>query len=402
MRTAPLTGNIGNMTGAYGSNALYHQAITPGDWANGVSPQDTLPADWWNWLWCNITLQELNTVQDLNQIYGEIDNVLSAASIEPMAECCDQLLAAIQVLTPPKDHSSQGNEYGGANTLSYGHVKITDDYNDANADSDTAASSIAVRNLYGVVQNIISTGGAPASDEPPVALGPVALAGTCLETSRADHVHPYPSVLDICSGFRNWGYEYAYAECTDPMTNCAVAYPKYKNYGGLIATAAGRSCDMSSDNSRTLCLCNNYIGSIDNAIPYECVICQHFNCSSGSDYFNWTICNPTDKPLFAVWHRCAMGISTCRVNETCYYLLQPGACISKRTPNSGTNSSVVQCIRYSNAPLRLNPTIELYIDRQEMGPDSSSTGTMAVCCMLFGGWAQNDYVLHPQPEPENP
>lgn len=337
MRTAPLTGNIGNMTGAYGSNALYHQAIAPGDWANGVSPQDTLPADWWNWLWCNITLQELNTVQDLNQIYGEIDNVLSAAAIEPMAECCDQLLAAIQVLTPPKDHSSQGNEYGGADTLNYGHVRITDDYNDANADSGMAASSIAVRSLYGIVQNIISTGGAPASDEPPVALGPVAEAGTCLETSRADHVHPYPKSLDFSDPvLLPWT---VFKPDINPETGTEICTGPTSYFGPMkwVCTPVVTRTNCSSSFTCTFTNAN----TIDNN-GYGiagCTVCQGYNGASSSftDYFSVCVCNSlADKNIRAIFweHSCCRytpqgGTGSCYCyccirNVTCCYVIAPG------------------------------------------------------------------------------
>ena len=39
----------------YGASALYTEQPQGDDARDGVVPLDTLPAQWWNWLWNNIT-----------------------------------------------------------------------------------------------------------------------------------------------------------------------------------------------------------------------------------------------------------------------------------------------------------------------------------------------------------
>lgn len=65
------------------------------DYASGVVPLDTLAAQWWNWMWRQITLNEGKISIQLNNIWSELANVLSAAGLEPDSTDT-QLLAAIR------------------------------------------------------------------------------------------------------------------------------------------------------------------------------------------------------------------------------------------------------------------------------------------------------------------
>lgn len=65
------------------------------DYASGVVPLDTLAAQWWNWMWKQITLNEGKISIQLNNIWSELANVLSAAGLEPDSTDV-QLLAAIR------------------------------------------------------------------------------------------------------------------------------------------------------------------------------------------------------------------------------------------------------------------------------------------------------------------
>lgn len=102
MREEPRTQNVGDQTSAYALNSLYDNPIPPLDWQQGASPQDTLPADWWNWLWKNITKEELATVKDLQDVFAEVISVITDSRvfppINPDESDHNQLVAAIESL----------------------------------------------------------------------------------------------------------------------------------------------------------------------------------------------------------------------------------------------------------------------------------------------------------------
>ena len=82
----------------YASNSQYINGPSPEQQAAGTVPLDTLPADWWNWLWKQITERINQASAGMEDIYDEVMSVLTAASIEPSQLQSDQLLNAIKAL----------------------------------------------------------------------------------------------------------------------------------------------------------------------------------------------------------------------------------------------------------------------------------------------------------------
>ena len=82
----------------YASNSQYIQGPSPTQQAQGTIPLDTLPADWWNWMWRQITERINQASVGMESIYDEVMSVLTAASIEPSQLQSDQLLNAIKAL----------------------------------------------------------------------------------------------------------------------------------------------------------------------------------------------------------------------------------------------------------------------------------------------------------------
>lgn len=82
----------------YASNSQYINGPSPEQQAAGTVPLDTLPADWWNWLWKQITERINQASEGMEAIYDEVMSVLTAASIEPSQLQSDQLLNAIKAL----------------------------------------------------------------------------------------------------------------------------------------------------------------------------------------------------------------------------------------------------------------------------------------------------------------
>ena len=82
----------------YASLSSYLTPIPSANIERGVIPLDSLPADWWNWLWNNITLNEGRIVQFINSVFSEINSVLSAAGVTPSTASTTDLKTAIQKL----------------------------------------------------------------------------------------------------------------------------------------------------------------------------------------------------------------------------------------------------------------------------------------------------------------
>lgn len=96
----------------------------------------------------------------------------------------------------PTNHASSANTYGVGSASNYGHLKISDIYNDANCQgTDIAASQKAVYCAWKVASDA-AAGNISLGNTNGCALG-TASAGTATTAARSDHVHPIPTcVLD--------------------------------------------------------------------------------------------------------------------------------------------------------------------------------------------------------------
>ena len=84
--------------GVYASESQYVSGPTEEQQASGTVPLDTLPADWWNWLWKEITTRINEAASDVQGLYQEILAILGEANITPDPLLTNQLLVAIQTL----------------------------------------------------------------------------------------------------------------------------------------------------------------------------------------------------------------------------------------------------------------------------------------------------------------
>ena len=82
----------------YASESQYISGPTEEQQASGTVPLDTLPADWWNWLWKEITIRINEAASDVQGLYQEILAILAEANIVPDPLLTNQLLVAIQTL----------------------------------------------------------------------------------------------------------------------------------------------------------------------------------------------------------------------------------------------------------------------------------------------------------------
>lgn len=224
----------------YASGSTYRDGPSAAQQAAGMVPLDTLPADWWNWLWEQITTQINNTVAGLGSVYDEILSVLADAEIPASELQVNQLLTAIKAIVQrpgtsgtagavksstdsgkvaidadgymspngmgvptslnttaksivsavnevlaalnayktsndgnitdlqnskaPTNHASADTTYGAATTSAYGHVKLSDEYEEEQEGTGIAASQAAVAAAYAVLKAAIEgVGGLPAT-----------------------------------------------------------------------------------------------------------------------------------------------------------------------------------------------------------------------------------------------
>ena len=83
----------------YASESQYLKGPDPAAQAAGTVPLDTLPADWWNWLWQEITKRINEASTAVESIHNEVLSVLQAASITPSEVSTTDLLNAIKAIT---------------------------------------------------------------------------------------------------------------------------------------------------------------------------------------------------------------------------------------------------------------------------------------------------------------
>ena len=192
----------------YATQSSYLTPIPNVNIDRGVIPLDSLPADWWNWLWHNITLNEGYIVQFINSVFSEINSVLSAAGVSPSTASTTDLRDAIQALaqvvatssvpgsvlsstlsgklnviadgtatinglgTPsdlqttadsvvaainevlalaqgkaPTSHASSATTYGVGTTQQFGHVKLCDSASTVTSAAGVAATPAAVKSV---------------------------------------------------------------------------------------------------------------------------------------------------------------------------------------------------------------------------------------------------------------
>ena len=103
----------------YVQESGYKQSPTQDQIKAGVVPLDTLPAQWWNFLWNQMTTQHNLSVTTVTSILRELQHVLTLAGIEPDEATETQLAEAIKKLTSDVigDLANLKFDIDGANTV---------------------------------------------------------------------------------------------------------------------------------------------------------------------------------------------------------------------------------------------------------------------------------------------
>lgn len=138
----------------YASNSQYINGPSPEQQAAGTVPLDTLPADWWNWLWKQITERINQASEGMEAIYDEVMSVLTAASIEPSQLQSNQLLNAIKALASVTGTAA----VAGAVKSSTDSGKVSIDENGimtVNGLGIPSALNTTVKNIVGAINEIL-------------------------------------------------------------------------------------------------------------------------------------------------------------------------------------------------------------------------------------------------------
>ena len=138
----------------YASKSQYINGPSPEQQAAGTVPLDTLPADWWNWLWKQITERINQASEGMEAIYDEVMSVLTAASIEPSQLQSDQLLNAIKALASVTGTAA----VAGAVKSSTDSGKVSIDENGimtVNGLGIPSALNTTVKNIVGAINEIL-------------------------------------------------------------------------------------------------------------------------------------------------------------------------------------------------------------------------------------------------------
>lgn len=79
----------------YGTSAYYKAAPSAEQRATGVVPLDSLPAAWWNCMWCD-TNSAINEARDaIGSFIDEVNTLLTNAGIQPNCNCVDTIYRAV-------------------------------------------------------------------------------------------------------------------------------------------------------------------------------------------------------------------------------------------------------------------------------------------------------------------
>lgn len=178
----------------YGDSAMYIEPPVGDNQRNGVVPLDTLPAQWWNWLWNNVT-KYCNAVvnPEIHDIVNELTNVLSAAGMTPDSVNQDQLLRAIRKIV---DDTTATTSQKGVVKASNANGKVSVDSDGvmtANGLGDVAQLTTAIKTsvvnaLNEVVTNIGALSGLSTTAKTDIvaAINELVTSLSTLNTNKVD------------------------------------------------------------------------------------------------------------------------------------------------------------------------------------------------------------------------
>lgn len=216
----------------------------------------------------------------------------------------------------PTNHASSANTYGVGSATNYGHLKISDVYNNSNCQgTDIAASQKAVYCAWKVASDA-AAGNISLGNTAGCALG-TAAAGTATTAARSDHVHPIPTSVPYavtggylgeraalgCAPNCTYGIANIWNYCNDnryyligtKYDNTACKYNVRVDYAtsATNATNATNACKAACNSSGTafgtaaVCATKTLTAKGDSGYNGSCAACQNLLVTTGfMSYWN--------------------------------------------------------------------------------------------------------------------
>lgn len=194
----------------YGTSAVYSNYPSPEQMRAGVVPLDSLPAAWWNKMWCASNCA-INEARDMvGQIITEVNNVLCQAGINPQAACTDQLYQSINKIRQTLATASVPGAVVSSSVASEVAVDPTTGRMTVNCLGNAASLSTSASTVVGAINELKSTYDCCFSDTATAIGGKAptshASSATTYGVGSADNYghlkisDTYTSVLAACSG----------------------------------------------------------------------------------------------------------------------------------------------------------------------------------------------------------
>lgn len=140
----------------YASQSQYVKGPDKAAQAAGTVPLDTLPADWWNWLWKQITTRINEASNGMGSVYNEILSVLEAASITPSETSTTDLVNAIKAIA----HTIGSSTTAGAvkSSATSGYVTIdADGYMTPNGMGVPTSLNTSSKQIVGAINEVLAS-----------------------------------------------------------------------------------------------------------------------------------------------------------------------------------------------------------------------------------------------------
>ena len=140
----------------YASQSQYVKGPDKAAQAAGTVPLDTLPADWWNWLWKQITTRINEASNGMGSVYNEILSVLEAASITPSETSTTDLVNAIKAIA----HTIGSSTTAGAvkSSATSGYIAIdADGYMTPNGMGVPTSLNTVSKQVVGAINEVLAS-----------------------------------------------------------------------------------------------------------------------------------------------------------------------------------------------------------------------------------------------------
>lgn len=193
----------------YGTSAVYSDYPNDEQLRKGVIPLDSLPAAWWNKMWCASNCA-INEARDMvGQLITEINSVLAQAGVCPAAVCTDQLYQSINLIRQRLATASVAGSVISSNEAS--KVAVANDGTmSVNCLGNAASLTTSASTIVGAINELKSTYDCCFSDTATAIGGKAptshASSATTYGVGNANNYghlkisDTYTSVLAACSG----------------------------------------------------------------------------------------------------------------------------------------------------------------------------------------------------------